>query len=66
MAFSPYNVPDLLEQIQIAGKDVDNDDGESRRQCLQAARSLVFALETPSEAILRNTWAEVCTRTPEK
>ena len=59
MASSPYDIPELLKQISINGDKLGKDGGDARRQCLLAARSLAFALETPSEAILRNTWSEV-------
>ena len=40
-------------------KDLGKDNGEARRQCLQAARSLTFALELPIETVFRHGWAEV-------
>ena len=57
--YAPYDIPKLLEQIRISGPDVGEDDGEARRACLKAARTLVYALEKPMETICRNTWAEV-------
>ena len=59
MSSVPYDVPALVEKINTTSKNVDKDAGDARRQCLDAARSLCFALETPIESILRSTWAEV-------
>ena len=59
MLFAPYNVPALIEEINNASHDLGKETGDARQRCLDAARSLCFALETPVESILRNTWAEV-------
>lgn len=59
MSTTPYDIPALVEKINITSNDLGKDTGEARRQCLDAARSLSFALETPVESILRNVWAEV-------
>ena len=59
MSSTPYDIPALVEKIKTTSNDLGNDTGEARRQCLDAARSLSFALETPVESILRNAWAEV-------
>ncbi|CAF9930697.1 hypothetical protein IMSHALPRED_008255 [Imshaugia aleurites] len=58
MSSTPYDVPALVKKINTTSNDLDKDTGEARRQCLDAARSLIFALETPVESILRNVWAE--------
>ena len=59
MASTPYDIPALVKKINTTSNDLGTDNGEARRQCLDAARSLSFALETPVESILRNVWAEV-------
>lgn len=59
MASTPYDIPALVDKINGTSKDLGKDTGEARRQCLDGARSLIFALETPVESILRNVWAEV-------
>ncbi|KAM0795729.1 S-adenosyl-L-methionine-dependent methyltransferase [Usnea florida] len=58
MSSTPYDIPALVENISIASKELGQDNGEARRQCLQAARSLTFALETPIETVFRHGWAE--------
>lgn len=59
MSSTPYDIPLLVKKINTTSNDLGKDTGEARRQCLDAARSLIFALETPVESILRNVWAEV-------
>ena len=59
MSASPYDIVGLVEKIKTTSNELSKDNGEARRQCLQAARTLSFALETPVESILRNCWAEV-------
>lgn len=61
MSSTPYDIPGLLEKIGIMGKQLYKEDGDARQQCLAAARSLCFALETPVESISRHNWAEVHT-----
>ncbi|MCJ1386457.1 hypothetical protein MMC17_009583 [Xylographa soralifera] len=58
MPSAPYNISALVERIKTTSNDLGKDNGEARRRCLDAARTLTFALETPVEAILRNCWAE--------
>lgn len=58
MSSTPYDIPALVEKIITTSSDLGKH-GEARQQCLEAARSLCFALETPVESILRNVWAEV-------
>ncbi|KAL9100778.1 MAG: hypothetical protein Q9163_003885 [Psora crenata] len=58
MSSTPYNIPTLIEKLNTSSKHLNSDTGDARRQCLDAARSLTFALETPVESILRNAWAE--------
>ena len=59
MSSTPYDIPALVENISITSKELGQDNGEARRQCLQAARSLTFALEMPIETVFRHGWAEV-------
>ena len=59
MSSTPYDIPALVEKISTTSKSLGKDNGEARRQCLEAARSLIFGLETPIESILRTAWAEV-------
>lgn len=59
MSSTPYDIPALVKKINTTSKDLGKDTGEARRQCLDAARLLSFALETPVESISRHAWAEV-------
>ena len=59
MSSMPYNIPALVESISTTSKELGKDTGEVRRQCLQAARSLCFALEEPIETVIRHGLAEV-------
>ena len=59
MSSTPYDIPALVENISTTSKDLGKDNGEARRQCLEAARSLTFALEAPIETVIRHGWAEV-------
>ena len=59
MSSTPYDIPALVDKISATSKDLGKGTEEARRQCLDAARSLTFALETPNESILRHVWAEV-------
>lgn len=59
MSSTPYDIPALVDKINGTSIDLGRDTGEARRQCLDATRSLSFALETPVESILRTVWAEV-------
>ncbi|KAL4802204.1 S-adenosyl-L-methionine-dependent methyltransferase [Aspergillus unguis] len=55
----PRLVPGLLRDIAISGKQFLGPDAEgSRMVLLESARSLVYALETPREAIIRHCWSE--------
>ena len=59
MSSTPYDITALISNINTTSEGIGQDNGESRRECLNAARSLCFALETPIESILRHTFAEV-------
>ncbi|PYH79787.1 S-adenosyl-L-methionine-dependent methyltransferase [Aspergillus uvarum CBS 121591] len=54
----PAQVPLLLDQIHTQGKEYLDAKPQSRLDLLESARSLVYALETPREAILRHCWSE--------
>ncbi|OJJ43620.1 hypothetical protein ASPZODRAFT_169288 [Penicilliopsis zonata CBS 506.65] len=57
----PHAVSDLLKQIVIQGFSFNADAGAAsptRISLLDAARSLVYALETPREAMIRHCWSE--------
>ena len=56
---TPYDVPALLKEIAANGDDLQEGGEEARRACLTAARNLQFALEKPTESILRARVAEV-------
>lgn len=53
---SPYDIPALLKQIASNGDNLQKE--EARQSCLTAARKLQFALEKPTESILRARVAE--------
>ncbi|KAF6238136.1 hypothetical protein HO173_003770 [Letharia columbiana] len=55
---TPYDVSALLTQIASNGGDLLKGGEEARRACLIAARKLQFALEKPTESILRARVAE--------
>ncbi|CRG86000.1 Demethylsterigmatocystin 6-O-methyltransferase [Talaromyces islandicus] len=52
------DVPRLLEEIASKGKALARDGTQNRRQLLEAARSLVYALETPRESVIRFCWSQ--------
>lgn len=52
------DVPDLLSKVATLGNEYSTD-VRSRMKLLEAARSLVYALETPREAMIRYCWAQV-------
>ncbi|CAI7573252.1 unnamed protein product [Penicillium palitans] len=54
----PDTVPSLLQTVAGHGKDLLAQDPEARFKLLEAARSLIYALETPREAIIRHCWSE--------
>ncbi|CAG8892072.1 unnamed protein product [Penicillium egyptiacum] len=60
----PDAIPDLLQTVASHGKDLIAQDPEARLKLLEAARSLMYALETPREAIIRHCWSEVCCHLP--
>lgn len=58
---APAEVPALLKRIAASG-DANSvlQDEKVRTDLLDTARSLVYALETPREAIIRHCWSQVC------
>ena len=58
---TPYDIPNLLKQIACNGDNLQEGGEEARQACLTAARNLQFALEKPTESILRTRVAEVRT-----
>lgn len=56
---APELVPGLLEQIASSGQAFLSSDPKARSELLEAARSLVYALETPREAMARYCWYQV-------
>lgn len=55
---APELVPGLLDQVASHGKTFTSDSA-SRTDLLDAARQLVYALETPREAMIRFCWSQV-------
>ncbi|RAK74626.1 o-methyltransferase [Aspergillus fijiensis CBS 313.89] len=55
----PEEVPGLLKRIALHGEVylIENDELE-RTKILDSARSLVYALETPREAVIRHCWSQ--------
>jgi hypothetical protein len=49
----------LLEQVKAQNEALQRGDLHARKQMLGLVRSLYLAIETPMEAVLRMTWAEV-------
>lgn len=52
-------VPRLLDDIFEQGKLLTQESGNNRRQLLESIHSLLYALETPREAIIRYCWSQV-------
>lgn len=55
----PTHIATLLGQLNTDGKEHIDTDSQARLKMLETARSLVYALETPREAIIRHCWSEV-------
>jgi hypothetical protein len=56
----PTQIAALLGQLNVDGKEYLETNPQARLKMLETARSLVYALETPREAIVRHCWSEVC------
>lgn len=59
---TPEVVPELLDQIASFGKAFVSADPKARTELLDAARQLVYAVETPREAMIRFCWSQVYSR----
>lgn len=59
---TPELVPQLLDLIASSGKAFVSADPKARTDLLDAARQLVYAVETPREAMIRFCWSQVCSR----
>jgi hypothetical protein len=58
-ANTPELVPGLVDQVASLGKVANLQDHTDRSTLLEAARSLVYSLETPREAMIRYCWSQV-------
>lgn len=56
----PTQIAALLGQLNVDGKEYLETNPQARSKMLETARSLVYSLETPREAIIRHCWSEVC------
>lgn len=56
----PEQIPELLEKVHTLGKTVDVNNTKERIALLDNVRALMFALETPREAMIRHCWSWVC------
>lgn len=57
---APEQVARLLTEVDAHGEAFVRDDPEARAKLLGAVRGLVYALETPREAMIRYCWCQVC------
>ncbi|PYI09277.1 o-methyltransferase [Aspergillus sclerotiicarbonarius CBS 121057] len=56
---APEEVPTLLKRLALHGEAyLTESDENERTKILDTARSLVYALETPREAIIRHCWSQ--------
>lgn len=56
---APTSILSIVERIAAAGKAYSSDEVGSRENLIDLGRSLVAALEIPSEFLQRSFWAEV-------
>lgn len=54
-------VTSIVDQIAAAGKAYGSNEVGSRESLIDLSRSLIAALEIPSEFLQRSFWAEVST-----
>ncbi|CAI7669482.1 unnamed protein product [Penicillium manginii] len=54
----PDHVPALLEKVAESGTAFLSNDPKARTDLLDAARALVYATETPREAMIRIAWSQ--------
>ena len=60
MAFAPFDVNTLVKEINSSSSGLNEGKNEdARQQCLAAARSLCYALETPLDSTLRLCYSDV-------
>ena len=60
MVSVPFKVAALISEITISGRELQGQGkDDARQQCLAAARSLCYALESPLDSLLRLSYAEV-------
>lgn len=57
---APERLPHVLKEIQAQSEAFANGSTEARLKLIDAAQSLVYAMETPREAMLRYCWSQVC------
>lgn len=57
-ANTPELVPGLVDEVASLGKIANLKDHKDRSSLLETARSLVYALETPREAMIRYCWSQ--------
>jgi hypothetical protein len=55
----PSQIPNLLQKVASGGYEYLATGDQARLKLLEEARALVYALETPREAIIRHCWSEV-------
>lgn len=56
---APQKLAHLQKEIESHSQAYSNGDGDARLKLLETARSLVQAMETPQETMLRYCWAQV-------
>lgn len=56
---APEDIQRLLDEVASLGKAFTSGEPRSRSKLLDAARSLVYAVETPREAMIRYCWCQV-------
>ncbi|KAH8429529.1 uncharacterized protein LDX57_007191 [Aspergillus melleus] len=54
---APQDVPRLLKEVNALSQDLNKGNQEARLKLIDAAQSVVRALETPRETLLRYCWA---------
>lgn len=55
---APEQLPHLLQEVHAQSKAYANGSPGARLKLIEAAQSIVYAMETPREAILRYCWAQ--------
>lgn len=59
-ANDPGAVPKILEKLLMFRKSTITEGNDGRLDMLALARSLVVALETPRETMIKHNWVQVC------